>query len=53
MKYTTKFFKEQGAKGGTATSQKLGKEHYSNMGKKSAIARKLKAEKNLSPVVEG
>lgn len=53
MKYTTKFFKEKGAKGGTTTKEKMGIEHYSNMGKQSAIIRKkLKEEKLLTPPLD-
>ena len=51
MKYTTKYFKEKGAKGGTTTKNKLGREHYVKMGKKSWVKRKKQAKK-LSPFVE-
>lgn len=51
MKYTTKFFKEKGAEGGTATKEKLGRDHYVKMGKKSQRKRR-KLAKELSPVVE-
>ena len=51
MKYTTKYFKEKGTKGGSTTLEKYGREYYVKMAKKRE-AKRRKQSKKLSTSVE-